>query len=138
MKKLISIVIVVLFLSSAALAETALSDLSYEELTWLISECSVEIQRRPEWKETDIPAGVYIVGEDIPEGKWAFTMKTNSTEICVYSSISAYKNSSFPVFDQILATFTGVTEIGNLYLKNGEVLLVEGSVTARPFRGLGL
>ena len=138
MKKVIILALVILMAIPAAAEEIDLSKLSYEELSHLISECSIEIQRRPEWKETTIPAGVYIVGEDIPEGKWTFIMKSNATEVCTYSSLKAYKGGSFPDFDQILSSYTGVTEIGNLYLKKGEVLLVEGSVTVRPFRGLGL
>ena len=67
MKRLLAILILVCMCGSAyADAETGLSGFSYDELLTLQRLLSLEAMGRPEWKETVVPSGTWIVGIDIP------------------------------------------------------------------------
>ena len=54
----------------AAAVGTDLSALSWDELIALKAEINKELTTRDEWQEVVVPQGVWVVGEDIPEGKW--------------------------------------------------------------------
>lgn len=71
MKKIISISLAVLLLCSAALADPVdLSGMSLDELVALRDQLNLAIWNSQEWQEVTVPAGVWIVGEDIPAGHW--------------------------------------------------------------------
>lgn len=71
MKKLVSILVLVfLVVSSAAAEDIDLSGLSFDQLVQLQSRITMEIMQRDEWQEVTVPAGIYLVGRDIPAGKW--------------------------------------------------------------------
>lgn len=73
MKKLFSVILLVCMIPVFAFAAD-LSDLSFDELIKLRDEINAEIVSRPEWKETEIPAGQWIVGEDIPAGSYSISV----------------------------------------------------------------
>ncbi len=80
MIKLIALALAaILLLSVPAFAspvdEIDLSVLSWEELMELKKEIILEQWKRDEWQEVDVPQGVWIVGEDIPAGKWTVRCK---------------------------------------------------------------
>lgn len=76
MKKILSIIvsIVLLFSFSLAVAETNLSELSYDELLALQQSINEEMKSRPEWKGVLVPAGIWTVGVDIPAGVYSISV----------------------------------------------------------------
>ena len=72
MKKNVSvlIILVMVFSLSIAFADIDISGLSYEELVELKDKINLAIWNSKEWKEVEVPQGDWIVGEDIPVGKW--------------------------------------------------------------------
>lgn len=62
-----------LLIGTLALAEATeidLSGMSYEELVALKDKVSKAMWESEDWQEVTVPAGVYVIGEDIPEGHW--------------------------------------------------------------------
>mgnify|MGYP006873269303 CR=1 FL=1 len=74
MKKILCIVLAAALIGCLALPVAAegidLSALSWDELIALKAEINKELTTRDEWQEVVVPQGVWVVGEDIPEGKW--------------------------------------------------------------------
>ena len=143
MKRILAFVLALLItLPAASIAEEFSWDqfadsLPVESLGTLVSFLRMKYISRV-CEAFDVPAGEYIVGVDFPEGSWSFEMVSNGTEICVYKDAVVYGGDfPIPTFDQILNETLGVTKIGNLYLASGNILVVEGHVTAKPFTGLG-
>ena len=87
----------------------------------------------------DVPAGIYIVGTDFPIGSFSLEMATNSAaEVILYKDIETYRGDfPLPIFDQIMNEALGVTIVSPIHLAAGNVLVIEGHVTAKPFLGLG-
>lgn len=87
MKKVIAICItlaLILALAVPALADVDLSGLSFDELVALKSQIDLELFARPEWQSVEVPQGLYLVGRDIPAGKWTVkSVPTNWTEVSV-------------------------------------------------------
>ena len=70
MKKLLVFLIAILLLGSTAMAEIDLSDMSFADLLDLRAQVDAAIFASEEWNEFEVPAGVYIIGEDIPAGRY--------------------------------------------------------------------
>lgn len=72
MKKILALVLILLCFASVAFAESAfdLSVLSYEELVSIKDQINIAIWQSEEWQEVEVPKGVWIIGDDIPAGKW--------------------------------------------------------------------
>lgn len=71
MKRIITLVLVLLCLAGVASAEAPeLSGMSYEELVALKEQIDLAIWNSQEWQEVEVPQGVWVVGQDIPAGKW--------------------------------------------------------------------
>ena len=51
--------------------ETGLSGFTFEELLSLQRLLSLEAMSRPEWKETTVPSGTWVVGIDIPSREYS-------------------------------------------------------------------
>ncbi len=76
MKKVITIIITLVMLSSlsiCAFADIDLSGMSYDELVALKDQINLAIWNSEEWQEVEVPHGLWTVGEDIPAGKWTVT-----------------------------------------------------------------
>lgn len=80
MKKMICAILtlaIFLAVTAAAFADGVdLSSLTWEELLELKAAITLEQWSRDEWEEVEVPQGVWVVGEDIPAGKWTITCKT--------------------------------------------------------------
>lgn len=73
MRKVITICItlaLVLSLAPAAFADVDLSGMTFDELVALRDQIDLAIWNSQEWQEVEVPQGVWLVGEDIPVGKW--------------------------------------------------------------------
>lgn len=73
MKKIVALIIVFMLVASVALADFDLSALSFDDLLSLSAQVNAEIMSRPEWKETTVPSGQWVVGEDIPAGFYSIS-----------------------------------------------------------------
>ena len=88
MKKLITIILIlVMLLPAAASADIPdVSGLSFEELGQLIREAKKVLWACEEWKEVNVPAGVYKIGEDIPAGHWSIQAPSGEFVTIEYGS----------------------------------------------------
>ena len=78
MKRLLCILFVLLLLPVASMADLPdLSGLSFDELVQLREQINLVIWNSQEWQEVTVPIGLYIVGEDIPEGTWTIRAATD-------------------------------------------------------------
>ena len=82
MKKLLCILsalAIALSLAAPAAAENIdLTALTWDELLDLKARITMEQLARDEWQEVEVPQGVYVVGEDIPAGKWTIRCKVGN------------------------------------------------------------
>lgn len=74
MKRIIPLILVLLCFAGVASAEAIdLSGMSYEELVALKEQIDLAIWNSEEWQEVEVPKGVWVVGQDIPAGKWTIS-----------------------------------------------------------------
>lgn len=83
MKKLAIVLIVACLLCSVAVAED-FSSMSFDELLELRNKLNAEIMSRPEWKEVEVPSGIWTVGIDIPAGIYSITPVGSSANFACY------------------------------------------------------
>lgn len=88
MKRIFFIVLFfsLVFSLSFSCAEISLSDISYDDLLDLQKDLVKEIMSRPEWKEVQVPAGQWRVGEDIPAGNYSISTTHSMCHITVWES----------------------------------------------------
>ena len=100
MKKLITLLLILAMMPVIALADLPdISGLSFDELVQLKDQINLAIWNSQEWQEVRVPAGVWIVGEDIPAGHWSITPTDGSIVFVSYSSdVNAKKNPSGKVY----------------------------------------
>lgn len=73
---LLAVVLVGCLVLPACAESIDLTALSWEELLDLKAAITHEQLTRDEWQEVEVPQGVWVVGEDIPAGKWTIRCKT--------------------------------------------------------------
>lgn len=148
MKKVLAILIalaLILSLSASALAEFDLSGLSFEELVALKDQINLAIWNSEEWQEVEVPHGIWLVGEDIPAGKWTITAgdkcslrfylggkpTASGAELENYDNWWRLKSTSYKFFDES----TDLSSL-DLDLSDGTYLWIdEGSVIFTPYAG---
>lgn len=128
MKKLLCVLLIVCFLPVIALSED-FSSMSYDELIELHRQLIKEIMSRPEWKEVEVPAGKWIIGEDIPEGSYSLTTVNDSSIVQVYGT----NNYGIP---ELIYLQEGET-YGKLILTAGMQIDISSPVIFAPVKGLG-
>ena len=72
------LVVLMISCTHAGAEDIDLSLMSYEELLSLRNKIMDEMLTRPEWENVLVPAGVYEIGVDIPEGTWTITAEEYS------------------------------------------------------------
>jgi hypothetical protein len=90
MKRLISVVLLLIMVSCACAEDIDLSGLSYAELVALKDRITLAMWKSEEWQEVTVPIGLYIVGIDIPAGHWS--IKTNQANCTVKVSDKVEKS----------------------------------------------
>lgn len=126
MKKFFAMLLACLLIASCACAdEIDLSSLSFDELRELQTEISKELIKRPEWKEVNVPAGFYKIGEDIPAGDWCIKCG-NADEDHIFVDYGKANESESKVDDS--------DWYGNIYIKASDsdidhknIKLIEGN-----------
>lgn len=70
MKKILAILLVLILCPAWSIAEVDLSGMTFDELVALKDQINLAIWSSDTWQEVEVPYGVWVVGEDIPAGKW--------------------------------------------------------------------
>lgn len=118
--KRIACVIICLMIPVCVFAENIdLSSLSFDELNALQQQISKEIVLRPEWKETIVPSGIWVVGQDIPAGVYCVSM---ADDVGAYIQVDdPSKGSSY----SSIVYHEGITQPE---LKMGRLTLIDGYI----------
>lgn len=102
--------------------------LSYDELIEIQRSVTNEIISRPEWKEVEVPAGVWVIGKDIPAGFYSITPKS-------YVTFKYYESVDTDYWNYYsLGSGEG---LGKYELKEGMKIDINGPVILAPPKGLG-
>ena len=148
MKKLALFLLVFTLMIAPALAEVDLSGMSYDELVALKDQINLAIWQSDTWQEVEVPQGIWIVGEDIPAGKWTIkhTDGVQGTKVIWSDAIDA--SGASLSYDGKLYEYEWIYDPDNKYydkgdpteviwdLKAGQYLMVEdGIATFTPYSG---
>lgn len=130
MKRVLTVVLVLLSLVSAVSAETIdLKGMTPEELVSLRDAVNAELIARGFEKEVNVPAGTYVVGKDIPAGEYTISTKAMMLAFTTLDSNGQY--------DDIHSIMPG-TPIGRIQLREGyTVEIVGGTAIFSVYTGLG-
>ena len=121
-------------LFSFALAETDFSAMSYDELISNYHELVAEIMSRPEWKEVPVPAGVWKIGEDIPEGTYAIKTSENVCVVEVWRrALDDYTNKGLYYYE----TLSSNKPCGKIELPAGMLIKLGNNAVFTPPMTLG-
>lgn len=143
MKRFIIVLLAAAMLTSAAFAENQLftkplNEMSLEELTEASLSINNEITARfGKIEGAVLEPGLYIVGEDIPEGSYYFEGVEGrfSTSLHVYPSIN--KMGSFDDIQEIYGIGSDTPKSGRVILKNGNAIqFVQGPAVIHIYKGL--
>lgn len=137
MKKLITIILALaLLLPAASLADLPdISGLTVDELLELNHQIQLRLFSEKLIDGVDVPAGDYIVGEDVPAG--TYRMKVGFPSSGGYLTIYESQERKISVVESFLGEYWGVTEIGKIELKDGNMIHLSGN-TLRFFAYAGL
>ena len=100
-----------------------LSSLSFEELETLQNRVAAEMKTRPEWKGVKVPAGVWTVGVDIPEGEYSISMvnENETGRMSIWGkAIDDYVSNGGCVYPLVFGYEYKV--FGKVYLKKGYIV----------------
>lgn len=131
MKKLLSVILLVCMIPVCAGA-VSLSDLSFDELVELRNQINAEIVARPEWKQTEIPAGEWVVGEDIPAGSYSISVTGKQSLVQIWEkAVNDYTGGGL-LFNQIIKD-----KYGKIKLKEGWIFTLTKPVILSKPESLG-
>jgi hypothetical protein len=138
MKRLISIICILFLTFSSVSAEISEGDLnqlkqafdqaSYDELMVLYNFLTSYIMSRSEWKEVEVPAGTWIVGEDIPSGTYSVSALDYPVMFKFYEAGSEY-------YDYYMIRHEDC--IGKITLTDGMKIETNYRCVFAPPKGLG-
>lgn len=135
MKKLVCALLIALFVTVAAYAETGLEEYSFDELMQIRNMLNAEIMSRPEWKEVTVPAGTWVVGQDIPEG--VYSIRNNTKQYVNFSvwreEKDNYSNNGL-VYNELIK---GGDSFGRIELKTGWIFVSGYQLVFTPPVSLG-
>lgn len=132
MKRFVMLLIMItLSVSIVSAEENPLGSYTFDELIEINKIIIQEIITRPEWKEVKVPAGEYVVGEDIPAGSYTILSAKYISAIGIYKD----KNKNDIDYNYYIVQANG--SIGKLTLKDGMVITITSDVIFTPYIGLG-
>lgn len=124
MKKILCSLLAILLLAPAfASAAVDVKALSTDELLALRVSIVDELMSRGEMKSANVPAGEYVVGEDIPAGSYSIT----TDQILVTLVIGDYDG---------MYVVSPDSPVGKLTLKDGDKIQITGKVVLTKYAGL--
>lgn len=124
MKKFLRFFLAVLLLLPVfASAEVDIKALSTEELLALRVSIVDELMARGEMKSANVPAGEYVVGEDIPAGSYSIT----TDQLLVTIVVGDYDG---------MYVVSPDSPVGKLTLKAGDKIQITGKIVLTKYAGL--
>lgn len=133
MKKLIALILIIALAAPVALADIDLSGMTFDELMDLQQQLTAALWASDGWQEVEVPVGYYVVGDDIPAGRWSVT-SDGYIFIRLYSSLKQYLAGN----DWIGGYGGEAGSKVNLTLADGEVLeVVSTPIIFTPGTSLG-
>lgn len=131
------VVVMAFWAHYATASEADLKSLSFEDLLALQDRIYAELMTRPEWTEVTVPAGVYEIGVDIPEGMWTITAEEHAW-ISIFIGKELDETRTYVTDDQyIWVTLTGkkseyadptTKDTASINLPNGYYFTCDGPV----------
>ena len=73
MKKIMLVLLIFIFIPICCIAEFDLSGMDYDELVDLSKQVGIAMMEHEDFESVVVPANIWAVGEDIPEGTWVLT-----------------------------------------------------------------
>ena len=148
MKKLIAVFLLLLALPFAAQADVDLSGMSYDELVALSDQINLAMWNSQEWQEVEVPQGIWLVGEDIPEGHWTIKPVDGVYAYITYGNILednkkevSYKSKDY-YSENIVSAASGTYDEGedlqqiDIDAKSGSYIEISsGNVIFTPYSG---
>ena len=136
MKKALVILLVLMVCVCAYAESIDLSGMSYDELLDLRQAVEMAIWNSDGWQEVEVPAGIYVIGEDIPEGRWTVKPNGSLSSITVYPDKSDYTDRTY---DYIAMEMIQKDESFNLEVNSGNCLEISGgALIFTPYVSAGL
>ena len=133
MKRFLSLLLILVCITGIAAAEESLKPLSVDQLRQMIQMINAEIVSRPEWKETEVPVGFWVVGKDIPAGEYSISYSGKSSYLTIENPTGMF--SSTLISQGIMSE---KSNIGRITLKEGYTVEVKvGPVIFAPPISLG-
>jgi hypothetical protein len=142
MKRLFCLLFVLFLFPVVSLADLPdISGLSFDELVQLKDQINLAMWNSQQWQEVTVPAGVYTVGKDIPEGYW--TIKSLPPKgycgVVYFDKINEFgtdADSGFKGWHGILSA----SDDDNLHsidldMKSGMYFKCSGTVIFTPYSG---
>lgn len=130
MKKVVMLVLALVLVGAVALAEVDLSGMTFDELVALRKQVDQAIWASDGWQEVKVPAGKYVIGEDIPAGRWTLSCDDSAAMVNLYKTPEGIDD-----YDQIVAMAS--VSAGNPYnidLEDGQGLYISiSAVTFTPY-----
>lgn len=144
MKKLTAIIAAAALAVTPAMAEVDLTGMSYDDLVTLQQQVTKAIMMTNEWQEVTVPAGVYVVGREIPAGRWHIEPVAGSTGWAGigYKINDAKTELAYPYTRQVIshpnASYYEYNKVSSVdyELENGMYVVLEGtSFVFTPYSG---
>lgn len=151
MKRFFCFVLFIVFLPVISFADLPdISSLSYDELVQLKNQINLAIWNSSEWQEVTVPAGVWTIGEDIPEGYWTVTPKDSITSFWYGDKLNDSKTNAGYGWDYntgVAVTLNGrVNSDGSwkypdeqhsvsIEMKSGMFVIIKEAVIFTPYSG---
>lgn len=148
MKKLLLVLVLALSLPVFAQADVDLSGMAFDELVALSDQINIAMWSSQEWQEVTVPQGLWLVGEDIPEGHWTIkpvdgvyayvaygnTLESNQKEVS-YKSKDYYRESIYSPSCNIYDQGEDLLQM-DIDAKAGSYICIEsGDVIFTPYTG---
>ena len=122
MKKILTVILLVVLTCSVAYAEMNLSSMTTEELIALQTSITKELMDRGAMKSASIPAGEYVIGKDIPAGDYSIST-TQVLVTVIYGDFNMY-------------VVTPDDGVGKVSLKDGDSFQCSSTITLTKYAGL--
>lgn len=121
MKKTIALVLVLVSLVSVSFAGSTfdLSGLSYDELVSLKDQINLAMWNSQEWQEVEVPKGVYVIGEDIPVGKWTIKAADGISAFVCWGDVLDDAGTDLS-YDGKICEYAGIKSVNYRYYEKGD------------------
>ena len=134
-RRIIALVLALILIAPAALADVDLSGMTFEELLELQRQVTAAIWASDGWQEVTVPTGVYEIGVDIPVGYWTIrAVEGNScfVEWCGRLNSTGTESEFGYSYD-----YEGIETETDKYYEPGDPLSVSWNLTGGYIRVVG-